>query len=75
MTHVVDLTPETTAVQLAAVTIHVACHCGDDLVIDLSCAQDDHGVWSVPEDERFILCENCESLLDAGLLIIVKTPT
>jgi hypothetical protein len=65
---------KTTVAQIAAVVIHVTCPCGDDLVIEIDCEQDDSGAWSAPLDERFVCCETCGTLLDAGLQITVQDP-
>ena len=63
--------PATTPAQIAAVTIHVTCTCGDMTSHEIKCEQDDFGGWSASPEDRFILCETCDRLMDAGLQVSV----
>jgi hypothetical protein len=60
--------------QIAGVTIHVTCECGETHCHEIECEQDDFGGWSSAPEDRYILCETCERLIDAGLQITVDVP-
>ena len=61
----------TTPAQIAAVTIHITCDCGDTTCHEIECVEDTLGGWSAAPEDRFILCETCERLIDAGLPVSV----
>ena len=63
--------PATTPAQIAAVTIHVTCGCGDLTCHEIECEQDAFGGWSASPEDRYILCETCDRLIDAGQQISV----
>lgn len=54
------------------VTISVRCQCGDLLHYEIELDQDDSGKWSVPIEERFIFCDECERVMDAGDLLSIE---
>jgi hypothetical protein len=60
-----------TTAQIAAITIHVTCECGADTCHEIDCESDDFGGWSAAPEDRFILCETCDRLIDAGQQISV----
>lgn len=74
MTPTADQDPRTTTAQIAGVTIQVTCECGEQFCHEIECEQDDFGGWSAAGEDRFILCDTCECLIDAGLQISVGVP-
>ena len=66
--------PVTTPAQIASITIHVTCECGANTCHEIDCESDHFGGWSVAPEDRFILCETCDRLIDAGLQITVGQP-
>lgn len=73
MTDRADDIPTVTG-HVVAVQITVVCGCGADSCQEIECEEDDFGGWSAAQEHRFILCETCDSLIDAGLLINVEPP-
>lgn len=65
-----DIIP-TNPPQIAGVTIHVTCPCGEPLHHEVDCENDDSGTWSVALHDQFILCETCDTVLDVGLRVTV----
>ncbi len=66
--------PTTLAAQIAEIVLTVTCDCGCGEAHQIDCQQDIAGVWSAPLEDRYILCETCGTLLDAGLQITVGAP-
>ena len=66
--------PTTAPAQIVAVIIHVTCECGDMTCHEIECEQDDFGGWSAAPEDRFILCDTCDCLIDAGLQVSVGLP-
>ena len=63
--------PATTPAQIIAMIIHVTCECGQPVWHEIECEEDDFGGWSAAPEDRFILCETCDRLIDAGQQISV----
>lgn len=59
--------------QVVAVQIMVTCECGDwtHHVVDFTA---DEGFWTAPMEDRFLLCESCAQVIDAGLCLTVRDP-
>ena len=64
----------TVAAIIASVTIQVTCECGEELCHEIECEEDGFGGWSASMQDRFILCETCGEVIDAGLQISVGVP-
>lgn len=64
----------TVAAQIAGLTIYVTCECRSREHHVVECEEDDFGIWSAMLPERFILCDACNQLIDAGLRITVRPP-
>ena len=62
------------AARIAAVTIYVTCECGEAFCHEIECEEDDFGGWSAAPEDRFILCETCDRLIDAGLQVSIGVP-
>jgi hypothetical protein len=69
-----DKGPTTNPAQIAAVTIYVTCECGEAFCHEIECEEDDFGGWSAAPEDRFILCETCDRLIDAGLQVSIGAP-
>jgi hypothetical protein len=63
--------PPTIPAQIAGMTIQITCGCGDMTCHEIECEQDVCGGWFVAMEDRFILCEECDGLIDAGMQIRV----
>lgn len=61
--------------QVVAVQIMVVCECGEHFCHEIECEEDDFGGWSAAMEERFILCDTCDRLIDAGLRLTVMEPS
>ena len=66
--------PPTVNAQIVWVTMYVSCPCGFRTQHEIDCSQGDDGAWVAPMEERFILCESCDQLIDAGLRLSVGNP-
>lgn len=67
--------PRLSCAVVACITLSVTCECGADDVhqLELEQAPIDPG-WSAAIEDRFILCEECGCVIDAGLVISVAAP-
>jgi hypothetical protein len=59
---------------IVGITIFLTCPCGSLTEYEAECHQDDFGVWSVPMEEQFDLCESCGQVVDAGVRITAGAP-
>lgn len=60
---------------VSAMTVTFACECGSDVTYDIDLETEEIGPgWTAPMDERFILCDCCESVIDAGLVFSISPP-
>lgn len=66
--------PPTVLAQISGVTIHVVCPCGADTLHVIDCVEDRFGGWSADMEERFILCDSCDQLVDAGFQVELQAP-
>ena len=58
--------------EIAAIVILATCPCGTIHADEIDMEQDDFGAWKAPDDERFILCDECGQLFDAGVEISLQ---
>ena len=65
----------TVAASIVSVTIEVNCECGEETCHEIECVDDGFGGWCASPQDRFILCETCAEVIDAGLQISVGPPT
>lgn len=65
----------TTRAEITSVTVAFVCECGTEAshVVDLECEEIGPG-WVAPIEERFVLCEGCESVIDAAFVISIDPP-
>lgn len=54
--------------EVQSVTMTLVCECGADTQHEVDFDSDDFG-WVVPVEERFILCEVCDCVIDAGFTL------
>jgi hypothetical protein len=66
--------PQTIPAQITGVTIHVTCQCGSWVIHEIDCEEYDFGAWSAAMEDRYILCDTCERLIDAGLQLSIGAP-
>jgi hypothetical protein len=52
---------------VADVIIFVSCSCGAPDCHEVELEQDEGAGWSVKTEDRYILCETCDQLIDAGM--------
>jgi hypothetical protein len=67
-------TPQTIPARISSVTIHVTCQCGSGVSHEIDCEEDDFGAWSAAMEDRYMLCDTCERLIDAGLQLSIGAP-
>lgn len=60
--------------QIGGVTIYVTCPCGCLTYHEIDCEEGDDGVWAAAMEDRFILCETCNQLMDVGQRLSVSDP-
>jgi len=63
-----DCTIITTRAVVSSVTMTLVCECGDNTAHEVDFDTDDFG-WVVPVEDRFILCDVCERVIDAGFTL------
>jgi hypothetical protein len=65
----------TTSAAITSVTVAFVCECGTETehVVELDCEEIGPG-WVAPPQERFVLCDGCESVIDAGFIISITQP-
>lgn len=62
----------TVPAQIEGVTISVVCPCGASIPHVIDYVENHLGGWSADLEERFILCDSCDQLVDAGFQVELR---
>ncbi len=61
--------------EISGIVVTFACECGteEQYEIDLECEGVGPG-WTAPMEDRFVLCDGCGCVIDAGFVISIDPP-
>ncbi len=65
----------TSSAEISSITVWFVCECGTEASheVDLECEDIGPG-WTAPMEERFVLCDGCGCVIDAGFVISIDPP-
>lgn len=59
----------TVRAQIADMLVFVQCVCGAPESHEIECFPDEGGDWEVRVEDAFILCDECNALIDARMIL------